>query len=396
MTSTPILPARQLLAQKAFDKLPVPVLKYGLDISTQTKPFDFAAIARSNASEKIISRFETLENGVILADLASASARFPFVAQNWSTLLSLENKFESFHMANVKKTLVIIIPADAQLSAPLPISYASNAFEHIFIWAQKNSSVSLLHVEHDAVETTHTNYRSAAVEIFADENARVSYTSIQTLSPSVERISVKRSRVEKDASVEWHWAEFGAHFVKSDVSSYLNGENASTKNVGVYFGNASQVFDIDANVRHLAPHTHSELLARGVLDDSSKNVYKGLIKMTKDAKGSAGTQRADVLVLSPQAEADPVPILEIEGDDIRCSHAATVSRLDAFKLFYLTSRGLDETTARSLYIHGFLDHLLSRFPTLNVISDSRMCVAKKLGSASEDGTHPLHFAEVHV
>ncbi len=399
MVSTPPLVARQRSAKKAFDKLPLPVLKYGLDISTQTNGFDFDAISLASLNETPVSHNETRENGVVFCDLPTAKSLFPFVEKNWSSLLSLENKFESFHVANVKNTLVIVIPPNTTLTAPLTIPFTSNTFEHIFIWAQKNSSATLLHLEGNSPEqnlTLNSAYRSTAVEIFAEENARVSYAGIQSLSSSVQRVSFRRARVEKNASVEWHWAEFGSRFVKADVSSFLSGESASTKNIGVYFGNASQVFDVDASVHHLSPRTHSELLARGVLDDSSKNVYKGLIKMTPAARGSTGAQRVDVLVLSPSAEADPVPMLEIEGSDIRCSHAATVSRLDASKLFYLSSRGLDESAARSLYIHGFLGHLLTRFPTLHAIADYRFFVAEKLGVHANESTLSFHPAEALV
>mgnify|MGYP001594889105 CR=1 FL=1 len=399
MVSTSKSAARQALARKSFTQLPIPMLKYGLDISTNIAPFDFDAIAAQSASENVVSTNETLGNGVVFCDLSTAKTLFPFVEKNWSTLLSLENKFESFHVVNVKNTLVIVIPANTKLAAPLTIPSSANTFEHVFIWAQRNSSATLLHLEGASLENesaSASSYRSVAVEIFADENAHVSYAGIQTFPLRVERFSFKRARVEQNASVEWYWAEFGSHLVKADVSSFLSGENASTKNIGVYFGNASQVFDFDASVHHLSSQTHSELLARGVLDDSSKNVYKGLIKMTKDAKGSVGNQRADVLVLSPLAEADPVPMLEIEGADIRCSHAATVSRLDAFKLFYLTSRGLDESAARSLYIHGFLGHLLSRFPTLHAIADYRVFVAEKLGVHPTGESLSLHLGGAMV
>lgn len=379
----------QSSARKTFPTLPLPSLKYGLDISTQPDSIDFSAISSVASKDVIFPVNETLENGVFVCDLSVLRERFPLLEKKIGSLLSLQNYFESFHLSNVKNILAIVVPEHVHVANPVAIAPGLSVFEHVVVFAQKNSSISLVHVEKD-IQKEHHPFHSTAVEIFAEENARVSYTSIQALSPTRQRIAFKRARVEKNASVDWHWAEFGSQFVKLDVSSILNGEHASTKNYGVYLGNHSQILDVDASVHHLAPNTKSELLARGVLDDSSKNVYKGLIKMTHVASGSVGTQRADVLVLSPLAEADPVPMLEIEGSDIRCSHAATVSRLDENKLFYLVSRGLDEKTARSLYITGFLDHLLARFPSLSIVSESRSHITTKLGLSSLEEESFLH------
>lgn len=372
---------RQSAARKIFSTLPLPALKYGLDISAQTNPFDFGAIANVSRGDSVFSMHDTLESGVVVCDFSTLQTLFPHLEKKLGSLLSLGNKFESFHLSNVKNVLAIVIPENIFVKTPLTIPSPPSIFEHIIVFAQKNSSITLVHLEKDA-QSPHNPFRSTAVEIFAEENAHVSYNSIQALHIKRKRICFKRAFVEKDASVDWYWAEFGSDFTKLDVSSILAGGNASTKNIGVYLGNQSQVFDLNASVYHLASHTQSELLARGVLDDSSKNVYQGLIKMTNAASGSVGTQRADILVLSPHAEADPVPKLEIEGSDIRCSHSATVSRLDVDKLFYLTSRGLDEKTARSLYIYGFLGHLLARFPSLSVISESHNQMSQKLGISS--------------
>jgi Fe-S cluster assembly scaffold protein SufB len=385
--------ARRASAQKSFPTLNEPTFAYGLDISTHPGAFDFDAISRAAEQDDVFSLHETLPSGVVRCDLITAQKLFPFVEKKLGTLLSPENKLESFHLSRVKNVLVVVIPPNTNVEEPLPILPHSNVFEHVFVWAQKNSSVSLTHIEKDPPSIHHT-FRSTAVEIFAEDHSRVSYTSIQSFSSACQRIAFKRAHVSAHASVDWHWAEFGSLFSKVDVSSHLIGERASTKNLGIYLENGTQVMDIDANVYHSAPHTRSELLARGVLDDSSKNAYKGLIKMSHVASGSVGNQRADILVLSPLAEADPVPMLEIEGSDIRCSHAATISRLDAAKLFYLASRGLDESTSRSLVISGFLDYLLARFPSLNIVDESRSLIRLKLGLSPREESFLHSPAEV--
>lgn len=388
-------PSRQSAAQKSFAALPSPALSYGLDILSHSGEVDFDTILSFAQKDVLFSVNETFDQTISVLDFPSAQKKFPFLEKKLGTLLSAEDKFESFHLANVKNILVIVVPENVHASSPLSIVPGAGVFEHVLIYVQKNASISILHHEKD-IQPHPCEYHSTAVEIFAEENARVTYTSTQTYSSVRNRFAFKRAHVEKNASVDWFWSEFGAVFSKLDVSSFLAGENASSKNIGIFLGSATQVSDIHAAVHHLAPRTHSELLARGVLDDSSKNVYRGLVKMTKDAPGSVGTQRADVLLLSPASEADPVPMLEIEGSDIRCTHAATVSRMDASKLFYLASRGIDESTARSLYINGFLSRLLERFPASSIINESRSRISRKLGiSPSVEEESFLHSPE-HV
>ena len=377
---------RQSSAQKSFSKIPSPAFAYGLDILSHTGEMDFDTILSFAQKDALFSVNQTFDQTISVLDFPSAQKKFPFIQKKLGTLLSLDNKFESFHLANVKNILVIVVPENVHASSPLSIVPGAGVFEHILIYVQKNASITLLHNEKD-IQPHPCEFHSTAVEIFAEENARVTYTSTQTYTNVRNHFAFKRAHVEKNASVDWFWSEFGSTFSKLDVTSFLVGENASSKNIGIFLGNAAQVSDIHAAVHHLAPRTHSELLARGVLDDSSKNIYRGLVKMTKDAPGSVGPQRADVLLLSPSSEADPVPMLEIEGSDIRCTHAATVSRMDASKLFYLASRGIDESSARSLYINGFLSRLLEHFPIPSIVSESRSRIARKLGIA------PLHEEE---
>ncbi|MBM3282357.1 MAG: SufD family Fe-S cluster assembly protein [Candidatus Diapherotrites archaeon] len=372
---------RQQLAQKSFPSLKDVSFTYGLDISSSIKPFDYAQISTAASHDPIFALNERVESGISVMDYSTASAAFPFVDSLIGSLLSSESKLELFHLSNVKNVLVMVVPENTHATSPIAIVPGKSIFEHVFIFVGKNSRVSFVHLEKD-LQKTGVNYRSSVVEIFAEENAHVAYSSIQSFSSTVERVSFKRSRVSTNARVDWFWSELGSSFVKSDVSSFLVGENASSQNVCVHVQNNAQIFDLDARAIHTHPQTKSTLLSRGVLDGESKNVYKGLIRMTKDAPHSHGEQRADVLVLSPTAEADPVPMLEIEGSDIQCSHAATVSRLDASKLFYLSSRGLDDSVARALYIYGFLDHALSRFPSAEIISESRSRILRKLGLSS--------------
>ncbi len=364
-------------ARFAFERLPYPSLKYGLDIHTDVSSIRLEEVTQQFSNKKA-PFFQSLENGVILCDLETAFQKYPEkIAPIFGSLLSLGKKFEAMHLSLVSNGIFLYLPPNAQAKGPIILPAQNDFVSHVLILAEKDARASLIHTESHSASPKNS-FSSSAVEIFACENAHVTYSSIQNNPLSFSRFAYKRAHIEKNASVDWYWSEFGSKLVKLDVISNLVGENASTRNMGLFLGNESQHFDMDASAVHLFPQTKSHLLARGVLNDSSKAVYKGLIKMTKEARGSVGNQRADVLLLSPNAEADPVPALEIEGSDLRCSHAATVGRLDKEKLFYLASRGLDEEGARALYIHGFLEFVLNQFFHSHILHESRRLIDSKL------------------
>ncbi|MDZ4256745.1 MAG: SufD family Fe-S cluster assembly protein [archaeon] len=365
---------RQQQAANGFSALPYPTFTYGLDIrSTLALPVETHMRASSIPQEPLL---HPLPDGAIFCDLPTAMHTHSHIIEPYlGSLLSSQNKFEAFHLSMIKNGFFLYLPPHVQVKEPILIPSLPDAVSHLFIYASPHSSATIFHPENDDGQKS---FRSSAVEMVAEEGARIHYSSLQDFSGVDHRFSFKRARIGKDASVDWHWAEFGSAFTKLDVISFLEGANASTQNIGVFVEKGSQSMDIDARAYHRAPHTHSHLLARGVLDDYPKNVYKGLLNMRPEARGAVGNQRVDVLLLSPHAEADPVPALEIEGSDVRCSHAATVGRLDKERLFYLASRGLDEDAARALYIRGFLEHILSQFPHTFFHADCQHIIDSRL------------------
>jgi len=138
----------------------------------------------------------------------------------------------------------------------------------------------------------------------------------------------------------------------------LNGEGSATNNYGIFFGNEKQQFDLVANSIHNAPNTTSDIFTKGALTDTSKCIYRGLVKIHQNAGGSNGYQKEDTLLLSPDAAADSIPNLEIDNSDVRCTHGATIGRIDREKMFYLMSRGLNEKQATRTYVRGFFEELI--------------------------------------
>ena len=159
---------------------------------------------------------------------------------------------------------------------------------------------------------------------------------------------------------------FGSKATMSEVTTILQGEGSSTNNHGIFFGNKNQQFDLVANSVHNAPHTVSDIFTKGALTGNGKCLYRGLVKINQNAFGSNGYQKEDTLLLSEDAVADSIPNLEIDNNDVRCTHGASIGRIDREKMFYLQSRGLNEGTATKEYVKGFFEPLIQKIQIKNL------------------------------
>jgi Fe-S cluster assembly protein SufD len=148
---------------------------------------------------------------------------------------------------------------------------------------------------------------------------------------------------------------------------------------GFYFTDGVQHLDHDTQQNHLAPHTTSDLLFKGALKDHSRSVWQGMIYVAPGAQKTDGYQANRNLVLSPKAHADSIPGLEILADDVRCTHGATVGKIDADQVFYLRSRGISYAESERLIVEGFFDPIMQRIPFEGVRSRFQAAIIDKMG-----------------
>ncbi|GAC1409457.1 MAG: Fe-S cluster assembly protein SufD [Actinomycetota bacterium] len=201
---------------------------------------------------------------------------------------------------------------------------------------------------------------AVSAEILAKQSAGLQYLTVQDYAPSVWHFGVTRAMVGRDASLRTLAATLGSRFSRGVVESVLHGTGAYSEMLGVYFGDGSQHFDHRSLQQHIAPNAKSDLYYKGALKGTSSAVYSGLIHIAKDAQGSDAWQANRNLILSDQAKADSIPYLEIEANDVRCAHGASVGPPDEDTLFYLNSRGLDAQAAERLVVTGFFQEVLDR------------------------------------
>ena len=153
------------------------------------------------------------------------------------------------------------------------------------------------------------------------------------------------------------------------TKTFLDGENAESCSQGILFGDNEQCFDVSTETIHTASRTKCNMMTKVVLNDNAKAVYRGLVRVNPKAVKCEGYQKNDTILLSENAEADAVPNLEIENNDVKCSHGATISQIDEMKLFYMMSRGIDEKSAKKQIVEGFFDPILANIENDKIKDD---------------------------
>ena len=200
-----------------------------------------------------------------------------------------------------------------------------------------------------------------STELAVGDGAHLRYVSGQALSERSWIFGAQHATVGRDASLDWVALGFGSRSGHVLMETRLAGQGAGARVTGAYATHGRQHIDFDTTQEHAAPNTTSDLAFRGVLTDRSSAVWKGNIIVDPGAQKTDAFQESRNLLLSKKAHADAIPGLEIQANDVRCTHAAAVAQVDPDQLFYLRSRGLPEPAAKRLVIEGFLAALVERF-----------------------------------
>ena len=255
-----------------------------------------------------------------------------------------------------------------------------DACSRTLIVAEKGSQVSYVE-EYESDSFDNKNMVSSAVEIIAHKNATVDFVSVQNLGRGIFFQAAQKALVHRDATVNTLNVNLGSSLSRLDLNTQLLEPGANSKMLGLYFGDKDQHFDHNTSQDHFAPHTGSDLLYKGALDGDSRAAFRGIIRVHSGAQQTDAYQTNRTLLLSEDARADSLPNLEIEADDVRCSHGSTVGQLDQETVFYLLSRGFSRQQAERLVVLGFLGDVMGSLPQgdfKRVVKNVTDAVEKKL------------------
>jgi len=323
--------------------------------------------------------------GIIFTDLHAAEKRY---AEKLASIIGQivkpdEGRFAALTAAMEKYGVFIYIPRGVQVEIPLhSVIWGPGGglayFSHILVWLEPDSSLTYVHEAASPDGGKGQTLHSGLVEIHISDNARLQFVELQSWGDNVWNFSHERAQVGKDANLEWVFGALGSNLTKNFSEIDLIGEGAVGKMSGFYFTDGKQHLDHDTQQNHFAPHTTSDLLFKGALKDSSRSVWQGMIYVAPGAQKADGYQANRNLVLSSKARADSIPGLEILADDVRCTHGATVGKVDPDSVFYLLSRGIPYSEAEHLIVEGFFDPIMQRIPFDGVRKRFQQAIVKKM------------------
>jgi Fe-S cluster assembly protein SufD len=309
---------------------------------------------------------QALPEGVIVTTIENAlEEHSDLIGRHLGSVVSDEDPFVALNDAGYRSGSFVYVPRGVAVEDPISIASVQARSGTLF------NQRTLIVLEEGAQAAVWEQYLSGeaeldgvfnvVTELVVADNAHLRYVSGQALSERSWIFGAQRAEVGRDASLDWVALGFGSSNGHVRMETKLAGEGADARVTGAYATHGRQHIDFDTNQEHAAPNTTSDLAFRGVLQGRSTAVWKGNIIVDPGAQKTDAFQESRNLLISKRAHADAIPGLEIQANDVRCTHAAAVAQVDPEQLFYLRSHGLDEEVAKRLVIEGFLSALVERF-----------------------------------
>jgi Fe-S cluster assembly protein SufD len=357
-----------------YQALPLPTLTDEPWRFTDLRGFDPDAFGTNGGSGSAtgtmvdidVAGIAVMDASGITIERAPEGIRFEPLADHelLGTLVGADEKFAAHNAAAWEHGLLVHVPKGVVLEQPLYVRVANPAdggsrFWRLLVVAEEGSRFTVIEELAGAPDET-AGYSNAVSEIFVEQAAKVEYVSIQNLARETWHFASHRAKVGRDAELDWVAGGFGSKKGKVRIENDLAGQGATSRVTGAYFADGRQHLDFDTFQSHQAPDTTSDFAFKGALRDRARAVWRGMIKVEKDAQKTNAYQENRNLLLSPRAHADSIPGLEIEANDVRCTHGATVGQVDRDMLFYLMARGLSRGEAERLIVRGFFADVLDR------------------------------------
>jgi Fe-S cluster assembly protein SufD len=326
-----------------------------------------AAVAPKGMLDLDVAGLATITEDGVEIERAPDGVTFEPLSEEHERLYSLvgwDEKFAAHNAALWQHGLLVLVPKGMELDKPLYVRVTNSTeggslFWRLLVVAEEGARFTLIE-EAASTAPDLSSYTNTAEEFFLGQGSKFEYVSIQNLSRETWHFASHHARVERDAELDWVNGGFGSKKGKVRIQNDLAGEGATSRVTGAYFTDGDQHLDYDTFQEHIAPHTTSDFAFKGALRDTSTAVWRGMIRVERDAQKTNAYQENRNLMLSPTTHAVPIPGLEILANDVRCTHGATVSRVNREELFYAMARGLSRGEAERLIVRGFFQDILDR------------------------------------
>jgi Fe-S cluster assembly protein SufD len=319
----------------------------------------------------------------LVASLEASLERFPHLREMLGALAPADDPFVVRNDGAWRGGALVYVPRGKKLEAPALIAAVQDAdgaalsFRTLIVLEE--GAEAEVWEQWLSTDSNPDSLFNTVTEVWVGPGANLRYVTAQGLSERGWVFGTQRAEVERDAHLDWVALGFGSARGKVRMETRLAGSGSSARVTGAYAGNGSQHLDFDTTQEHAAPNTTSDLAFRGVLEESATAVWRGMIRVDPGAQQTDAFQESRNLLLSKSAHADAIPGLEIEANDVRCTHAAAVAQIDAEQLHYLRSHGLSDEQAKRLIIEGFLEALVERLDEGPVKAAVSVALERRLG-----------------
>lgn len=311
---------------------------------------------------------ELREQGIVVSDLRQALAEHEDLLRKHfmtTAVKASDGKFAALHGALWNHGAFIYVPRGRQATLPLHVvcynSSSGAAMGHVLVVLEENAQATVQVEYASSPGAKHTAY-VGATELIVGDAGNLRYVSLQDWNRETFEFSHQRGVVGRDAHLDWVNGVMGSRLTKAFIEVDAVGTGANARVSGFFFADHGQFFDLDTQQNHNAPLTNTDLLFKGAARDNARTLWQGMIKSLPKMQRIDGYQVCRNLLLSDEARMDSIPGLEIEADDVACSHAATFGALEEEPIYYLMSRGITRPQAQLMIIEGFFDELLQRIP----------------------------------
>jgi len=321
--------------------------------------------------------------GVIFMDLRAALQAHPELVQKYfmtEVVKPDHNKFTALHAALWDSGAFIFVPKNTRVELPLQIilnqaSEGVGSYHHTLLVAETGAEVTVV----DDMLGGKNGLQSGVVELWLGDNSVVRYMNLQDFDHSTWNFLTGRAALQRNADLRWIQVSWGSRVTKAFLDVDMLGEGGHAELLGIYFPTGKQHIDHQTLQLHRAPHCFSDLLFNGALKDKARSVYMGVIKVYPKAQKTDAYHRNGNLILDSTARADSIPGLEIEADDVRCTHGATAAQVEEEYVFYLMARGLSRPQAERMIVQGFFQAVLDRVPVESVVHKLERVIERKIG-----------------
>ncbi|MBS3097100.1 Fe-S cluster assembly protein SufD, partial [Candidatus Woesearchaeota archaeon] len=275
-----------------------------------------------------------------------------------------KDKFAALSAAYFKNGIFLHVPKNILIEEPIKVNFnfdGKSSILHNLIVVESNSKVDFIE-EYSNKEIKDEQLNACVTEVFANQDSKINFYHLDNWTKNVYNFTSITGSLDRNANVNWISGCFGGKLNRLRIDTNFSGQGSQCSNLGVFLGRGNEHIDFTTNMYHNAENTTNDVLVDGILKDESSSVYRGLIKIEKQAQKTNSYLANHILKLGEKTLANSIPSLKIDANDVKASHGATVGQIDEEHLFYLMARGLSRAEAERLIVEGFFEPVIQKIP----------------------------------